>query len=369
MTAKRIVLIILCVLLTVMVILFAVVGSKFAPLLSILKGGQGGKEPSTAPSTGAPQQTTVPSDPQQTTAPTEPTYNTEPGHEHEFVFSKVVEAGCGTMGYTVYECSCGKTDLRDMVDAIEHNFSAGKKVSATCEEQGYTAYECSNCGYVDRRNVSDPLGHEYVLVETKEPGCVQDGYDLYRCETCQGEMKENEVIAPGHVCEEWVETTAPGPGQPGEDSAVCTVCGETVTRPCQLELRGVLPERYDTHHVYTVLVGTRTTDRALVYTVIDYSCSNEVYFHYREDGLAVEYCGQELTTLQALQEIVLTIDENGQMIVGDMPQPPTPSDPTVPSEPTEPSEPSDPTEPSEPSEPSDPTEPSDPGTATEEGTE
>ena len=63
------------------------------------------------------------------------------------------------------------------------------------------------------------------------------------------------------------------------------------------------------------------------------------------------------------------IDENGQMIVGDMPQPPTPSDPTEPPEPTEPSEPSDPTEPSEPSEPSDPTEPSDPGTATEEGTE
>lgn len=358
MTAKRIVLIILCVLLTVMVVLFAVVGSKFAPLLSILKGGPGGSTvPSTVPSTTAPQQTTVPSEPQQTTAPTEPTYNTEPGHEHEFVYSKTVEAGCGTMGYTVYECSCGKTDLRDIVEAIEHNFSAGRKVAPTCEEEGYTEYECSNCGYRDRRNVSQALGHEYVLVETVEPGCTQDGYELYRCETCQGEKKENEVVAPGHTCGEWVETTAPGPGQPGEDSAVCSVCGETVTRPCVLELRGVLPERYDTHHVYTVLVGTKTTDRALVYTVIDYSCSNDVLFHYREDGLVVEYCGQELTTLQALQEIVLTIDENGQMIVGDMPQPPTPSDPTEPSMPTEPSEPSEPTE------------PSDPGASTEEGTE
>ena len=70
MSAKRIVLIILCVMLAVMVILFAVVGSKFAPLLSMLKGG--GPTPSTAPSTGAPQQTTAPTDPHQTTAPTEP---------------------------------------------------------------------------------------------------------------------------------------------------------------------------------------------------------------------------------------------------------------------------------------------------------
>ena len=350
MTAKRIVLIILCVLLAVMVILFAVVGNKFAPLLSILRGGQSGsKDPSTAPSTTVSQQTTAPTGTPQPTLPTQSeTFPTEPGHEHEFTFSKVVEAGCGTMGYTVYECSCGKTDLRDIVDALEHSFGTGRKVAATCEGEGYTEYECSHCGYLDRRNVSDPLGHEYVLVETVEPSCVQDGYELYKCETCQGEKKENEVIATGHVCGEWVETTAPGPGQPGEDSAVCTVCGETVTRPCELELRGVLPEHYDTHHVYTVLVGTRTTDRALVYTVIDYSCSYEVYFHYREDGLVVEYRGEELTTLQALQEIVLTIDEDGRMILGDVPQPPAP---------TEPSEPSVPTEPSQPTEPSDPTDP------------
>lgn len=352
MSAKRIVLIILCVMLAVMVILFAVVGSKFAPLLSMLKGG--GPTPSTAPSMGTPQQTTAPTDPHQTTAPTEPvTYPTEPGHEHEFTLSKVVEAGCGTMGYTVYECTCGKTDLRDIVEALEHSFGTGKKVAATCEEQGYTEFECSHCGYLDRRNVTDALGHNYVLLETVEPSCTQDGYELYKCENCQSEKKENEVIASGHVCEEWVETTPPGPGQPGEDSAICAVCGETVTRPCVLELRGVLPERYATYHVYTVMVGTRTTDKAIVYTVVDYSCSDDVYFRYQEDGLVVEYRGAELTTLQALQEIVLTIDENGQVVVGDMPQPPAPSEPSEPSEPSQPSEPSEPTEPSDPGAPTD----------------
>ena len=117
MTAKRIVLIILCVLMLVMVVLFAVVGSKFAPLLSLLTGTPGQQKPpgtTTDPGTLAPSTTvTTPSVTDPTTVPTtEPTVPTvteptEP-HEHAYSVSKVVKASCGTPGYTIYACKCGK---------------------------------------------------------------------------------------------------------------------------------------------------------------------------------------------------------------------------------------------------------------------
>lgn len=355
MTAKRIVLIILCVLMIVMVVLFAVVGSKFLPLLRLLTGTPGPKPPATttlAPQTSVPPTTvTTPPTTEPTTAPTtEPTVPpttepTEPPHVHVYSVSKVVEAACGTPGYTIYVCECGKTDIRDYQEGKSHVYGTGTRVDATCEEQGYTEYTCESCGYIDRRNHVDPIGHDYELVETVVPTCVQDGYDLHRCKNCQGEKKENEIIAPGHTCEEWTQTTPPGPGQNGEDSAVCTVCGETVTRPCELEIRSITPIPFDDYHSYIVCVGTKTTDKAITYIINDYSRSNKLRFSYSEAGLLVKYDGVELTTLQALQELTLTIDENGNIVAGD---PAQPSEPTEPMDPTDPSDPSNPSDPSEP---------------------
>ena len=70
MPAKRFLLIILCILLAVMAVLFAVVGSRFAPLLGML-GSFGNLPDTTAPSvTTGPQGTTAEST-QGTTAPTD----------------------------------------------------------------------------------------------------------------------------------------------------------------------------------------------------------------------------------------------------------------------------------------------------------
>ena len=89
MTAKRLLLMILCVLLAVMIVLFAVVGAKFAPILSLLKGfgssgtttGPNSTAGTTNGTTTAPtQSTTVAPTVQPTTQPTEPptTAPTEP---------------------------------------------------------------------------------------------------------------------------------------------------------------------------------------------------------------------------------------------------------------------------------------------------
>lgn len=348
MTAKRLVLIILCVLLAVMIVLFAVVGAKFAPILALLKGfggtgtttGPSGTAGTTAGTATAPTQGTTIAP---TTQPTEPsiepptTAPTEPPHEHSYSVSKVVKAACGSPGYTVYECSCGKTDIRDYVEGKSHSFDTGTKVAATCEEQGYTEFICSSCGFVDKRNYSDPIGHEYELVETCEPSCTEDGYELYRCVNCDGEKKENEVIAPGHVCEDWTETVAPGPGEPGEESSVCEVCGETVTRAPQLRLNSWNRIPQDDFLVYTVFVGTNTTPMAIEYIIHDYS-NGTLSFNYHEDGLVISLNGVELTTLAAYQNVSLTIDADGNIVGGEVPQPSIPEEPTEPSEPLTPPE-------------------------------
>lgn len=347
MTAKRLVLMILCVLLAVMIVLFAVVGAKFAPMLALLKGfgstdtttGPSSTAGTTAGTTTAPTQgTTVAPTTEPTTAPTEPptTAPTEPPHEHSYSVAKVVKAACGSPGYTVYECACGKTDIRDYVEGKSHVYDTGTKVDATCEEQGYTEFICSSCGFVDKRNYTDAIGHDYALVETHEPSCTEDGYELYRCSNCEGEKKENEVIATGHVCDDWIETVAPGPGQRGEESAVCTVCEETVTRVPELRLTARYKATHGDLWSYTVYVGTNTTPKAIEYIIHDYS-HGAISFHYQEDGLVVSLNGIELTTLAAYQNVSLTIDADGNIVGGETPQPTTPEESTEPRNPSDPS--------------------------------
>ena len=355
MPAKRFVLIILCILLAVMLVLFAVVGSRFAPILGIL-ANLGGNDSTTGPTTTAPNQTTAPtqgttvpptSEPTvpPTVPPTEPpTEPTDPPHVHEYTVSKVVPAECGTTGYTVYTCACGKTDIRDIVEGPDHAYGEGIKVAPTCEAQGYTEHICVNCGHSDKRNYIDALKHDYQLVETQEPSCEQDGYELYRCTRCDGEKLENEVPAPGHTCEGWVETLPPAPGQQGEESAVCTVCGETVTRPCELHIRYRYQAYPTDYNSYTLYVGSETSPKAIEYIINDYS-KGDITFAYTESGLQVILNGEELTTLEALQNITLTIDAEGNIAGGELP--PSPSDPSEPSEPTDPSNPSDPSIPPE----------------------
>lgn len=348
MPAKRFLLIILCILLAVMVVLFAVIGSRFAPLLSML-GGLGGSSTTPPPvstvqptTTTAPTQgTTAPPETQPPTqAPTEPptTAPTEPPHVHSYSPSKVVKPGCGTVGYTVYNCDCGKVEIRDIIEGTDHVFDGGTIVEATCEERGYTEYICTGCGFSSKQDFTEPLGHNYELVESYELSCDQDAYDLYRCTHCEDEKKENEVIAPGHDCSDWTETKAPGPNEPGEEIGICATCGETVTRPCALRIYARYKAAHENFLSYTVYVGTSNTPKALEYIVHDYSQGN-IRFEYREDGLAVFLNDVELTTMAAYQNVTLTIDADGNIVGSEAPQPSEPSEPTEPVEPSEPSEP------------------------------
>ena len=51
------------------------------------------------------------------------TYPTEPEHEHAFTIKqKTVEPTCINMGYTIYKCECGNSDIDDFVDPVGHEY-------------------------------------------------------------------------------------------------------------------------------------------------------------------------------------------------------------------------------------------------------
>lgn len=64
----------------------------------------------------------------------------EVAHVHNWVKGEVVAPWCDTKGYTVYTCSCGETEKRDWVDALDHDW-----VFVELLENG-ELYRCSRCG-------------------------------------------------------------------------------------------------------------------------------------------------------------------------------------------------------------------------------
>lgn len=61
--------------------------------------------------------------------------------------SETVAATCTADGYSVYSCSCGKTEKRDPVSKLGHNESAWKvEIEATTTTNGLKRKSCTRCG-------------------------------------------------------------------------------------------------------------------------------------------------------------------------------------------------------------------------------
>ena len=84
-------------------------------------------------------------------------------------------------------------------------------------------------------------------------------------------------------------------------------------------------------------VGTDVSPKAIEYIIHDYS-HGALSFNYHEDGLVVSLNGVELTTLAAYQNVSLTIDADGNIVGGEVPQPSVPEEPAEPGDPLTPPE-------------------------------
>jgi len=68
-------------------------------------------------------------------------------------------------------------------------------------------------------------------VETTPPTCIEPGEETRICTLCGETETRPGRPALGYDWGEWVETTPPTCIEPGEETRACTLCGETETRP------------------------------------------------------------------------------------------------------------------------------------------
>ena len=121
-------------------------------------------------------------------------------HIHDYVAGTPVAATCSADGYTPYTCSCGETELRDVVAATgEHEYIEGETVAATCVADGYTIYACA-CGASEQRNVVPAVGHSYVGTVIAPTETAQ-GYTEYVCSTCGDSYRDEYTQATGTAAE------------------------------------------------------------------------------------------------------------------------------------------------------------------------
>jgi len=80
-------------------------------------------------------------------------------HKHEFVLRDKVASTCGTQGYSIYACTCGEEEYRDITDPghSSHTYKEIDHVDATEKTGGYTEYICTVCGE-GKLDTTDPTG-------------------------------------------------------------------------------------------------------------------------------------------------------------------------------------------------------------------
>ncbi len=102
--------------------------------------------------------------------------------------------------------------------------------AATCTETGLKNIVCADCGAVLEENVVIPAaGHDYVAGEPVAPTCTEGGYTTYTCSKCGDSYTADATEPAGHdYSGEWVRTTEPQVGVPGEDTLYCKVCGAAI---------------------------------------------------------------------------------------------------------------------------------------------
>lgn len=324
LTLKQLMLIIMSVLLVLTVVMSSVVVAKVRDMVDGMGSGSGDKPPvvggnptDTQPTPGQNQDT--PSDPTETTAPTQPPA-TDPDHEHDYKKCQTVAATCTDMGYTIYLCSCGKSDIRDFHNAKGHNYGEEEYLEATCETSGYRRATCRRCGAVDTREVFEALEHDYQLVKVQKLTCVQDGFEEYECTHCEDVKRENEKKAQGH---KWMPSQTikePTEVAPGEEQRTCKTCNTTeiviIAPTGNLDIqRRSEPNVMDGWTEYVFYVGTATNQEVYKYTLWIAGDHSSPVVSFSMSGLTVSYTDadgeDQQYILKAYEDAVLVIDVDG----------------------------------------------------------
>lgn len=121
------------------------------------------------------------------TIPTSPETSVgDPTHNHSYTVWKIMTPTCTVKGYTIYQCSCGATEIRDYKDLADHSYGEWVvKRQATAESDGEKTRSCVNCGNTETAVIPKTAdGDSSGVLEIKG----SDQYGDYR----RIEIKSNE---------------------------------------------------------------------------------------------------------------------------------------------------------------------------------
>ena len=144
LTAKNVMFILMCALLVLTMMMVVITLGRVSDFLQ-----PGGTGPAVS---NQPNPSVTPSGSSSASVPEQSTQSTAP-HEHEYVITDTFSPNCVSSGYTLYECACGKTDIRDFKDPYGHKYGEYSVVAATCTTDGWTERTCSRCKIVEKTNI------------------------------------------------------------------------------------------------------------------------------------------------------------------------------------------------------------------------
>ena len=315
LTTKQIMLLLMSILLVLVIVMGSIVLNRVSGFLQILSG-PGSTTAATDPTPNNDGTPTGTLGTEASSEPTVPTQPTEP-HEHKYVKDKTVSATCTDYGYTLYSCSCGRQDVRNMVDAKGHLLGPATVVPATCEQDGYTEQICSRCDQAIR----------------------------------------TDVQLAGHKFNDWTAASVLVGDSATQEQRTCSTCKcieiRNTATPDEWTIRRYASESFGNYTTYKVVVdfpdddGLSTDVTYQVYTKLE---NKTIHYNYSAKGanagLTLTYfvnSAERTYTAPATGDRVVTIDNKGNVTLKapdkEAEEPTTPSEPsTKPSQPrTDPS--------------------------------
>lgn len=320
MNIKKILFAVMCTLIVITVVMAGVVVGQVTEMFRGLLSAPAPTLPT--------QETAAPTEPTTeppTEEPTEPPTKgpTEPKHEHAFTKKqKTVDPTCINMGYTIYKCECGDTDIDDFIDPIGHEYGPAEAVTF-CEKNGYTQYKCIRCSDVQKKGKLDPVGHNYTVEKERvDATCKATGYVIMGCSGTDCTLEERKELpiadhdfskeiekvtsctAPGYVihqcafdgCSETKQTALAATGHNfgnwnGNENTCTNGCG-TVLQAADMKVTKEECSGNTTKHYY-IEVGTDAVPKLYSYVVEDHredAATNPPAFTYvHGQGLQVTY--------------------------------------------------------------------------------